>query len=130
MEATEYVSPQGATQTVDTAVVAVRLRARGWRPRTELEEAAAYDQAAADVLQRARDRAEQREARRQERQDEASRRTAGSDQPAEEQPLEEQPEPAVVEQPAEPAVPAVPGSDRAPEGKPRPEPKPKRRPGA
>lgn len=122
MEATEYVSPQGATQLVDAPVVAVRLRARGWRPRPELEEAAAYDQAAADRLKLVQERVEQRAARQQERQDEASRHTAGGEQSA-----EERQGPAAPEQPAEPAAPAGPEPDQAPEGKPRTEPKPKRR---
>jgi hypothetical protein len=51
---TEYVSPDGATQTTDDPVVQVRLRAHGWRPRSELESAAEHNQAAAEQLERAR----------------------------------------------------------------------------
>ncbi|MEV2277872.1 hypothetical protein AB0I72_20030 [Nocardiopsis sp. NPDC049922] len=50
---TEYVSPDGATQTTDNPVVEVRLRARGWRPRPELESAAEHDKAAAARLEKA-----------------------------------------------------------------------------
>jgi hypothetical protein len=125
MEATEYVSPDGATQLVDSPVVAVRLRARGWRPRTELKEAAGYDQAAAERLRLVQVRAEQREERRQQREDEASRRTLADSQPA----TSPEPEPSPAPEP-EPETPA----ETVPEEKSRPEPKskptPKRRTGA
>lgn len=124
MEATEYVSPGGITQTIDSPVVAVRLRTRGWRPRAELEDAAAYDQAAAERLQRMQDRAEQREQRRQKREDETSRRTAGGEQPARAQQSVLAPPESTAHEPE---------ADEGPEEKSRtdnkPKPEPKRRAG-
>lgn len=113
MEATEYVSPDGATQAVDSPVVAVRLRARGWRPRTELEEAAEYDQGAAERLRLVQDRARQREARRQQREDAASGVQPATTPPA-----------------TAPTSPPEPPAGEEPGDKPRPEPKTKRRTGA
>lgn len=125
MEATEYVSPDGVTQTVDTPVVAVRLRARGWRPRPELDKAAEYDAAAAERLALVQERAEQREDRRQQREDEASRRTLADSQPA----VTPEPDPASVPAPPPEPEPEPPVIESPPET-PRAERKPRRRTGA
>lgn len=67
MEETEYIGPAGQTQRVDSLVVATRLRAAGWQPRAELEEAAPTSPAASEQLERAKQAAAERERRVQAR---------------------------------------------------------------
>lgn len=67
MDSIEYLGPAGQTQHTDSAVVAARLRAAGWRPRSELEELAPFRPEAAEQLHRATEAAAERKRREQQR---------------------------------------------------------------